>query len=324
VFQAAAWLISFFYSLVPNYAIAIGLVAVTVMLLLTPLTLKQTKSMLEMQKLQPELKRLQVQYRGDRQKLNEEMMKLYQEHKVNPLASCLPLLAQLPVFIIMFRVLSGLTYIPSGQDTFDPKYISHSSDLYQSLVGQTEMVSFGINLAATPKEMIQSGFPDGLPYVIAVLVLAGLYFVQQRMVASRATSPTMSPTQQKVMQYLPVAFAVFQIFLPTALVVYYITQAIVRIAQQYYITRRFYHGEESLGRQAQAASAKAREIGKSDTAGSSKPAPPPAKAGKDDAAPRATTSKRTTPPKNRPTPSSSRPQRPSSRSGSRHPKPPRP
>ncbi len=322
MFQAAAWLISFFYSLIPNYAIAIGLVAVTVMLLLTPLTLKQTKSMLEMQKLQPELKRLQVQYRGDRQKLNEEMMKLYSEHKVNPLASCLPLLAQLPVFIIMFRVLSGLTYTPPGQDTFDPKYISHSSDLYQSLVGQTEMVSFGINLAATPKEMIQSGFPDGLPYVLLVLVLAGLYFVQQRMVASRATTPTMSPTQQKVMQYLPVAFAVFQIFLPTALVVYYITQALVRIGQQYYITRRFYHGEESLGRQAQAASAKAREIGRSDSTAASKPDAP--KPGRGDAAPRPSTSKRITPPKNRPTPSSSRPQRPSSRSGSRHPKPPRP
>jgi YidC/Oxa1 family membrane protein insertase len=322
VFQAAAWLISFFYSLVPNYAIAIGLVAVTVMLLLTPLTLKQTKSMLEMQKLQPELKRLQVQYRGDRQKLNEEMMKLYSEHKVNPLASCLPLLAQLPVFIIMFRVLSGLTYIPAGEDTFDPKYISHSSDLYRSLDGQSEMVSFGIDLAATPKEMIQSGFPDGLPYVLLVLVLAGLYFVQQRMVASRATTPTMSPTQQKVMQYLPVAFAVFQIFLPTALVVYYITQAIVRIGQQYYITRRFYHGEESLGRQAQAASAKAREIGKSDASKPAKSAPEP-KPGKEDNAPRPSTSKRITPPKNRPTPSSSRPQRPSSRSGSRHPKPPR-
>ena len=71
--------------------------------------------MLEMQKLAPEMRRLQNQYRNDRTKLNEEMMKLYQEHKVNPMSSCLPLLAQMPVFIIMFRVLHGLTYKPTGE-----------------------------------------------------------------------------------------------------------------------------------------------------------------------------------------------------------------
>ena len=109
MFELAARLIATFYAWTHNYALAIGLVAVVVMLLITPLTLKSTKGMLEMQRLQPEMRRLQGLYKSDRQKLNEEMMKLYQEHKVNPLASCLPLLAQMPVFIIMFRVLSGLT-----------------------------------------------------------------------------------------------------------------------------------------------------------------------------------------------------------------------
>ena len=84
------------------------------MLIITPLTLKSTKGMLEMQRLAPEMRKLQQQHRNDRQKLNEEMMKLYQEHKVNPMASCLPLLAQMPVFIIMFRILHGLTYKPVG------------------------------------------------------------------------------------------------------------------------------------------------------------------------------------------------------------------
>ena len=86
------------------------------MLIITPLTLKSTKGMLEMQRLAPEMRKLQQQHRNDRQKLNEEMMKLYQEHKVNPMASCLPLLAQMPVFIIMFRILHGLTYKPVGAD----------------------------------------------------------------------------------------------------------------------------------------------------------------------------------------------------------------
>ena len=89
------------------------------MLIITPLTLKSTKGMLEMQRLSPEMRKLQQQYRNDRQKLNEEMMKLYQEHKVNPMASCLPLLAQMPVFIIMFRVLHGLTYKPIGETVAD-------------------------------------------------------------------------------------------------------------------------------------------------------------------------------------------------------------
>src|SRR5215204_7602561 len=114
MFELPAWLLAWFYSFTDDYAISIGLIAVVVMVIITPLTLKSTKGMLEMQRLAPEMRKLQQQYRNDRQKLNEEMMKLYQEHKVNPLASCLPLLAQMPVFIIMFRVLHGLTYRPTG------------------------------------------------------------------------------------------------------------------------------------------------------------------------------------------------------------------
>ena len=103
----------------PQLRIAIALIAVVVMLLITPLKLKSTKGMLEMQRLAPEMRKLQQEHRNDRQKLNEEMMKLYQEHKVNPMASCLPLVAQMPVFIIMFRILHGLTYKPTGGDGAD-------------------------------------------------------------------------------------------------------------------------------------------------------------------------------------------------------------
>jgi len=80
-----------------------------------------------------------------------------------------------------------------------------------------------------------------------VLLLAGLYLVQQRMIASRTVSPTMSANQAKLMQYLPVAFAVFQIWLPTALVVYYMMQAVIRIVQQQYITQRFYKKRRQPG-----------------------------------------------------------------------------
>jgi YidC/Oxa1 family membrane protein insertase len=218
--------------------------------------------MLEMQRLQPEMRRLQTQFKGDRQQLNAEMMKLYQEHKVNPLASCLPLLAQMPVFIIMFQALSGLGNRVEG--LLAPKYLNETSELFISLNGKAEMRSFGLDLSITPQAAVQDSFGKGLVYIVLVAALAALYFVQQRMVASRTVSPTMSATQAKIMQYLPVVFAVFQLFLPTSLVVYYIVQAIVRIVQQYYITKRFYGNDDSLGRQAQAASAKARDIAEND------------------------------------------------------------
>lgn len=262
MFELAARLIAAFYAWTHSYSVAIGLVAIVVMLIITPLTLKSTKGMLEMQRLQPEMRRLQTQFKGDRQQLNAEMMKLYQEHKVNPLASCLPLLAQMPVFIIMFQALSGLGNRVEG--LLAPKYLNETSELFISLNGKAEMRSFGLDLSITPQAAVQDSFGKGLIYVVLVAALAALYFVQQRMVASRTVSPTMSATQAKIMQYLPVVFAVFQLFLPTSLVVYYIVQAIVRIVQQYYITKRFYGNDDSLGRQAQAASAKARDIAEND------------------------------------------------------------
>src|SRR6186997_132384 len=176
VFEAPGWLIEKFYQFTSNYAISIALIAVVVMIVITPLTLKSTKGMLEMQRLAPETKRLQQLYRNDRAKLNEEMMALYQEHKVNPLASCLPLLAQMPVFIIMFRVLHGLTYKPINEAIpvskaiyagarqtppqelgFVPRYISHTSDLYTSLFGKFEMKSLGLDLAKSPIQALSDG-----------------------------------------------------------------------------------------------------------------------------------------------------------------------
>jgi len=264
MFELAARLISMFFAWTHNYAFAIGLVAVVVMLLITPLTLKSTKGMLEMQRLQPEMRRLQAEFKGDRQKMNEAMMKMYQEHKVNPLASCLPIAAQMPVFIIMFQALNGLISKAADGVTFAPKYLNKTSELYKSLVGQTEMVSFGIDLALKPVDAVRDNFATGLIYVFLVAALAALYFAQQKMVASRTVSPTMSATQAKIMQYLPVFFAFFQLFLPTGLIVYYMVQAVIRIVQQQYITKRFYGNDSSLGRQAQAAGERAREMSKDD------------------------------------------------------------
>ena len=283
MFEIPAALLSWFYGLTNSYTIAIAMIAAVVMAITTPLTLKSTKGMLEMQKLAPEMRKLQNEYRNDRTKLNEEMMKLYQEHKVNPMASCLPLLAQAPVFYIMFRVLRGMAYEPVGaarpvsdavwgafnrpdeilNPGFIPRYLSIDSALYQSLFGEQSIMTLGLDLSKSAAEAVAEGFSTGIWYVLLVVLLAGLYFVQQRMVAARASiSPTMSAGQAKLMQYLPVFFAVFQIFFLAALVVYYLFQTVFRILQQAYITRAFYGHDESLGRQAQRAGEAAREEAK--------------------------------------------------------------
>jgi YidC/Oxa1 family membrane protein insertase len=357
MFEIPAALLSWFYGLTNSYTIAIAMIAAVVMAITTPLTLKSTKGMLEMQKLAPEMRKLQNEHRNDRTKLNEEMMKLYQEHKVNPMASCLPLLAQAPVFYIMFRVLRGLAYRPTGaarpvsdaiwgafnrpdevlDPGFVPRYLAIDSALYQSVFGERSIMSLGIDLSKSAIVAVGEGFGTGIWYVLLVVVLGGLYFAQQRMVAARASiSPTMSVGQQKLMQYLPVFFAVFQIFFLAALVVYYIFQTIFRILQQAYITRAFYGHDESLGRQAQRAGDAAREEAKNnpnggggffaqakrDLAGPSSDGKgakgtngakksgasgkdgQAAKSGKDATSATPSTSKRVTPPKNRPTPSS--------------------
>ena len=344
MFEIPAALLSWFYGWTDSYMIAIALIAAVVMAITTPLTLKSTKGMLEMQRLAPEMRKLQNEYRNDRTKLNEEMMKLYQEHKVNPMASCLPLLAQAPVFYIMFRILRGLAYEPSSgaarqvsdavwgafdrpdevaDPGFIPRYLSTDSALYRSLFGEHEMLSLGLDLSKSAAVHVTEGFAGALPYVLLVVLLGVLYFVQQRMVAARAAiSPTMSAGQAKLMQYLPVFFAIFQIFFLAALVVYYIFQTLLRIAQQAYITRAFYGHDESLGRQAQRAGEAAREEAKKNgesgglfaqakrelsgggskqDAGNSKSSSPTSAKATKPAKP--TTSKRVTPPKSRPTPS---------------------
>lgn len=97
--------LAFFYDMVGSYGLAIILVVVAVRVLMLPLTIKSTRSMHAMSKIQPELKAIQKKYKGDRQKMQEETMKLYKEHQVNPLGGCLPLLLQMPVLFALFSVL---------------------------------------------------------------------------------------------------------------------------------------------------------------------------------------------------------------------------
>ena len=107
--KAIAWVLAQIYSVVPDLGVSIIVLTLLIMLLLYPLTAKQAKSMIAMQRVQPEIKKLQAKYKNDRQKLNEEMMKFYKENNINPLAGCLPLLLQMPLFIVLYRLIISLT-----------------------------------------------------------------------------------------------------------------------------------------------------------------------------------------------------------------------
>src|SRR5947207_8636019 len=114
IYNLLGEVLAFFYSVIPNLGVAIVLLTVSIMVILFPLTAKQAKSMIAMQRVQPEIKKLQAKYKNDRQKLNEEMMKFYKENQINPLGGCLPLVLQMPVFIALYQTLRDI-----------PKFIPH-------------------------------------------------------------------------------------------------------------------------------------------------------------------------------------------------------
>lgn len=250
-FDFFATLLSFFYDLVPDYGVGIILLTVAVMLLVTPLTLKGTRSMMELQMHQPELRRIQTEYRDDRQKMNEELMKFYAEHGVNPVGGCLPMLIQLPVFIILYNVVQGLTRRTSLLDsvlaqgngnlggTFDPKYLDQASDLYQDLHQSREMVAFGIDLARTPVQAMQDGLGTAWPYLLLVIGIAATSYIQQKQIQGRS-SGQINPQMQMITRVMPIMFVFFSLNFPAALAVYWCTSGLWRIGQQYIIGKHIY------------------------------------------------------------------------------------
>ncbi len=270
MFDAIASILAWFYDLVPNYAVAIGLLTLSIMVVLTPLTLKGTRSMMAMQQLQPEMKKLQAKYKDDRQKLNEEMLKFYRENKINPVGGCLPLLIQAPVFIVLYQVLIRLTSSQSygtavggavganlsgGSDgvyqaagTFEPSYLDPSTTLYQDLAGAREMLSFGTDLAISAQTALSASFVSALPYLVLILAVTGTSYVQQKQISGRNPNAQTSSQQQLLLKLMPAFFAVISLTLPAGVVVYFLVSNLYRMGQQGYISRTMYsEGAASSG-----------------------------------------------------------------------------
>jgi YidC/Oxa1 family membrane protein insertase len=261
--------LAFFYRYVPNYGVAIILLTLAIRVLLLPLAVKQIHSMSAMQALQPKVKELQRKFKGNRQRLNEEMMKLYREHGVNPLSGCLPLLAQVPVLIALFAVLQfplGLTHIPHD----DPNPVvatPQDSRLYVDLVTDRHPRFLGMNLLCSAGQSGQtvgidtskvadlgrnakldcgSGIPVRAPYYLLALLMVGTTFYQQRQM--QKMSPAGSQQQQTLTRIMPLLFGVWGFFFPAGLVLYWTTTNGVQIAQQHYmLTKRRQAAEAGAG-----------------------------------------------------------------------------
>src|SRR4051812_33493360 len=193
-FKLFASVLAFFYAITNNYALAIILLTLAVMIIVTPLTLKGTRSMMMMQQLQPEMKKIQARYKDDRQKLNEELLKFYKENNINPLGGCLPLLVQMPVFLVLYQVLRGITRRAndlgaatgwmSGQfpgniskppdivRVFDPAWINPSTKMYQNLSVSTQMDAFGMDLSESASKAMQQGLLHALPFLMLIAIVA--------------------------------------------------------------------------------------------------------------------------------------------------------
>lgn len=272
IYQFVSTILAFFYGVTHSYMASIALLTVLIMIVVLPLTLKSTKSMLEMQQLQPELKKIQQQY-TDMQQRNEAMMALYKQHNVSPLGGCVPMLLPLPVFIVMYRAIRGLTRVCTEKLLADPKYadaigkaggfcpehIDKTSELFKSLVGSTKMVSLGLDLSQPALETIRNNVLKGLPYVALVLLVTATSYYQQRQVTLRSAGQAVNPQQQLLLKVFPFITGLFSLFFPAALIMYWLVQNCFRIGQNAYITRRFY-GEGSLGHKAAEASAQAKAL----------------------------------------------------------------
>ena len=263
LFDGLAWLLAVYYTLGSSYGIAIMLFTLTVMLVLTPLTFYTTRSMLRMQSLQPEVKKIQAQYQGDRQRMNEEMMRLYQANNVNPLGSCLPLLAQLPVFFVLFRLIRGLTRrvsdlgthagwrLPFGENavpapdfperTFNPEYLAAGSELREALEGSTEMNFWGMDLSSSLTDAFRDSFSAALPFLLLIVLIGVTSYVQQRQIAGRRDPDApVNPQQQMIMKLMPWFLPIISVGFPAGLNLYFVSSNIVRVGQQAVITRRIY------------------------------------------------------------------------------------
>lgn len=239
--------LGFFYDLIPNYGVAIILLTLAVKVVTLPLTIKQTRATQAMAKLQPETARIKAKYKGDMRKANEEVAKLYQEHGVNPLGGCLPVLLQMPVLFALFQVFQRCgVKLPKGRacppNQIGTLYLPRTSALRKAiLAGQASFLT--MNLGVSPVQAYRldggglSGVVGALPYFLVIAIMALSSWYQQKQVTASQSTPQTAQMQMmgRMMVFM---FPLLAIGWPIALSVYWTTSNIWTIAQQYLLLGR--------------------------------------------------------------------------------------
>ncbi len=193
-----------------NYGIDIILLTILIKIIFYPLSLKSYKSMKEMQKLQPQIAKLREKYKNDKEKLNKEMMDIYKRKGINPLGGCLPMIIQIPVFFALYKVLIG------------------------AIEFRHAPFMLWINDLASPEDLFSftvAGFE--IPIRILPLVMGITQVLQQKM-----TPTTADPMQEKMMLFMPIIFTVMFWGFPSGLVLYWLVNNVISIAQQFYINKK--------------------------------------------------------------------------------------
>ena len=242
LYIAVSWVITTIHGLLSpifgeasgvSWSVAIIGLVVLIRIILIPLFVKQIKSQRALTALQPHLKEIQKKYKDDRQKQSEEMMKLYKEHKTNPLASCFPILAQAPIFFALFTVLNGIGKNPP---------VAHGVLTQTDAESAAQAKFFGAPISET-----FLGTSSGTVKIVTVILIAFMSlttFTTQRQLMVKGmpkmdSSNNMMLQQQKIMLYLfPVIFAVSGVNFPIGVLIYWSTTNLWTWGQQFYVIKR--------------------------------------------------------------------------------------
>lgn len=211
-------IINFFYGLVGDWGLAIIIITVIFRIIVSPLMHKQAKSNYKMQKIQPQLSKIQEKYAGDQVRLNQEMQKLYAEAKFNPLAGCLPMLLQMPIFIALFQVLREMGSREEVQNF-----------TFYNLVP---------NLTETPSGALGQGIGTFVPYLILMIIFAGATFfpmIQQQL-------KNKDNKQRNQTLIMAVVMSIFMLWIswgsPAGVLLFWGVSSLIGIAQNQFTLRR--------------------------------------------------------------------------------------
>jgi YidC/Oxa1 family membrane protein insertase len=222
-----------------TWSLSIMGLVVIIRIVLIPLFVKQIKSQRALTALQPHMKEIQKKYKDDRQKQSEEMMKLYKEHKTNPLASCFPIIAQAPIFFALFTVLNG---IAAKTDAGVPAPIARGFLKGEYLTSAAQAKFFGAKISET--FLGSDDTKVKFVTVLLIFIMSATTFTTQRQLMTKGmpkmdSSNNMMLQQQKIMLYLfPLIFAISGVNFPVGVLIYWSTTNFWTWGQQFYVIKR--------------------------------------------------------------------------------------